>query len=380
MKISTLLLLLFCASMLCAAPRLQKKLQLPETVYAVPGIECNIYFENIFLTINPANFAFEVKCAKGRCDEKRWRFTPKKEDTGTYDLKVRVSDDDGVVAEKSLKLQVIPADAGKGTALSLLLVGSSNIAHQHSFPLHIHSLFQMPGNPALKMIGENGPAGNKAVRHEGYGGWTYKLFISAGRKRIKGRGSNHRENPFWNFKTSSLDFPAYFQKNNSGKAPDLIIVSLGGNDTFVWDDTNISQALEEIRERIRIFVTALRKAAPDAVIGLNQMEYCSKSQDAFGKNYGTLQTRWQTRKNLFKYRNMVEEFVKSSGDKNLFAIPIYIAIDNENNVVRQKEFANARNKTRVFRDANGLHPLPAGYQQTADYVYAWMKYILSLKK
>lgn len=380
MRILTLLFLLFSSSMLLGAPRMQKKLQLPETVYAVPGIECNIYFENIFLTINPANFAFEVKCDKGRCDEKRWRFTPKNGDVGSYALKVRVFDDDSIVAERSVKLTVVPADAGRGKSLSLLLVGSSNIAFQHAFPLHIHSLFQTPGNPALKMIGENGPANSKTVRHEGYGGWTYKLFISAGRKRVKGRGANHRENPFWNFKTSSLDFPGYFKKNNGGKAPDFIIVSLGGNDTFVWDDTNIDKALAEIRERIAVFVTALRKAAPDAVIGLNQMEYCSKSQDAFGKNYGTLQTRWQTRKNLFKYRNMVEEFVRKSGDKKLFAVPIYIAIDNENNVARQKESANARNKTKVLRDTNGLHPLPAGYQQTADYAYAWMKYILSLKK
>ncbi|MBE6385831.1 MAG: SGNH/GDSL hydrolase family protein [Lentisphaerae bacterium] len=380
MKIPAFLIIAFFSFLLSAAPRLQNKLQLPGVIYAVPGIECNIYFENTFLTINPANFAFEVKCAKGRCDEKRWRFTPKTTETGSYDLTLRVFDDEGIVAERTAKVVVVPADSGKGRELSLLLVGSSNIAHQHAFPRHIYSLFQTPGNPALKMIGENGPADSKAVRHEGYGGWTYKLFTSAGRKRVKGRGSNHRENPFWNFKTASLDFPAYFKKNNSGKSPDFIIVSLGGNDTFIWDDTNIDKALAELRDRIRIFVSALRKAAPDAVIGLNQMEYCSKSQDAFGKNYGTLQTRWQTRKNLFKYRNMLEEFVKSSGDKKLFAIPIYIAIDNENNVVRQKESANARNKTKVLRDANGLHPLPAGYQQTADLVYAWIKYQLTQSK
>ena len=49
MKFSTVLILICCAGILCAAPRMQKKLQLPDTVYAVPGIECNIYFENIFL-------------------------------------------------------------------------------------------------------------------------------------------------------------------------------------------------------------------------------------------------------------------------------------------------------------------------------------------
>ena len=77
---------------------------------------------------------------------------------------------------------------------------------------------------------------------------------------------------------------------------------------------------------------------------------------------------------------MVTDLVKSRNDKNLFTIPIYTAIDNENNVIRQKEFANARNKTRVLRDANGLHPLPAGYQQTADCAYGWLKYLLNQSK
>ena len=33
----------------------QKNFFLPEHLYAVPGIECNIYFRNIFLAVNHAN-------------------------------------------------------------------------------------------------------------------------------------------------------------------------------------------------------------------------------------------------------------------------------------------------------------------------------------
>ena len=380
MKKLSALFLVICCVVLSAAPRMQKKLQLPEILYAVPGIECNLYFENIFLTINPGNFAFEVKCTKGRCDEKRWRLTPKANETGSYDLKVRVYDDDGVVAEGGTKLVVTPVDAGKGKKIAMLLIGSSNIARQHAFPLHLHSLFQLPGNPAVTMIGENGPGAPdklKAVRHEGYGGWSYQTFTTSGRKRIKGRGSNYRENPFWNFKSSALDFPAYFKKNNQGRAPGMVIISLGGNDTFLCDDTTLEKNLGEIRKRIRIFVSALRKAAPDAVIALNQMEYCASSQDAFGKNYGSQQSRWQTRKNLFHYRQMLADFVEESKDPKLFVIPIYLALDTENNFPVQRERANARSSSKVPRQSNALHPLPGGYQQSADLVYAWIKYQLS---
>ena len=383
MKKTAFFFLFSLCFLLSAAPRLQKKLQLPEVIYAVPGIECNIYFENIFLTINPANFSFEVKCTKGRCDEKRWHFTPNTSEAGSFDLALQVFDDEGVVAEGTSKVVVVPQEAGKGKNFSLLLIGSSNIAREHAFPLHLHSLFQGSGNPALKMIGENGPgAPDKmgAVRHEAYGGWSFKTFTTSGRKRMKGRGANYRENPFWNFKSSALDFPAYFKKNNQGQTPDMVIISLGGNDTFLCDDTTLENTLSEIRKSIQLFVSALRKAAPGAVIALNQIGYCAHSQDAFGKNYGSRQSRWQTRKNLARYRQMLADFVKESKDPKLFVIPIYLALDTENNFPRQQERANARSSSRIPRQSNALHPLVAGYQQSADFVYAWIKYQLSQSK
>ena len=380
MKRNMLFTLLFGAVSLWAAPRMQKKLQLPKIIYAVPGIECNLYFENIFLTINPSNFAFEVKCKKGRCDEKRWRYIPKDAEAGTYDLQVNVYDDDNLVATASSKLVVVPADAGKGKTVTLLLIGSSELEMQHAFPIHIHKLFQAQGNPALKMIGENGPGWPDKigeVRHEGYGGWSFGRFITPGPGRCVVKRAYFRDNPFWNAKTKALDFEGYFQKNNGGKAPDFIQVSLGGNDVFKSVDGTIDADLAVIRKRMDVFLTALRKAAPDAKIALAEIEYCSRSQDAFGNNYGCLQSRWQIRKNFFKYRAMVRDVAATSGDPKLFAVPYYIALDNENNVRKQKDVANARNRCTVFRESNGLHPLEAGYQQCADCFYAWMKYQLS---
>jgi lysophospholipase L1-like esterase len=380
-RLVSLMILLGCLS-LTAAPALQNRLQLPGKIYAVPGIECNIYFENIFLTVNPANFAFEVKCAKGRCDEKRWRFIPKDSEAGTYDLTLNVYDDNGVVATAASKLVVTPADAGKGKTISLLLIGDSGLEMTQAFPKHIHKLFQAPGNPAMKMVGENGPGWPDKigeVRHEGYGGWSFNEFTTSGRKLIKGR-SNARGNPFWNPETKALDFAAYFKKNNNGKAPDFILIHLGGNDVFACTDSTIDSRLESIREKAGILIQAIRKAAPEAVIAMVLVEGTSHSQDAFGKNYGCRQIRWQFKKNFFKYRAMMEEWIPSLGDPKVLTVPCHPALDTVNNVYRQKDYANDRNRISVIRESNGLHPLPVGYQQSADSCYAWMKALLDQTK
>ena len=380
-RLTALMILLGCIS-LTAAPALQNRLQLPEKIYAVPGIECNIYFENLFLTVNPANFAFEVKCAKGRCDEKRWRFIPKDSEAGTYDLTLNVYDDNGMVATAASKLVVTPADAGKGKTISLLLIGDSGLEMTQAFPKHIHKLFQEPGNPAMKMVGENGPGWPDKigeVRHEGYGGWSFNEFTTAGRRVIKGR-SNARGNPFWNPAAKALDFDTYFKKNNNGKAPDFITVTLGGNDISPYDDAGIDQALMKIRKRAEVFLAALRKAAPEAVIGLTLNGYCSKSQDAFGSNYGCKLHRWQFLKNTFKYRAMLYDLARKLPELKLQLVPMFIAHDNENNVYKRKEPANFRNSASVIRESNGLHPVASGYQQAGDCYYAWMKALLDQPK
>src|SRR5688572_9237240 len=64
------------------------RLIMPPVVYAVPGIECNIYFDNIVLTLNSGNYAFDIICSKGVLFRERWTFMPTKQDTGEYPIVV----------------------------------------------------------------------------------------------------------------------------------------------------------------------------------------------------------------------------------------------------------------------------------------------------
>ena len=109
----------------CQVQKEDVKLLLPEKIYAVPGVETNVYFENIVRVINPDNYIFEARAPKGRWDEKRWSFTPTDKDTGSFTLTINVIGNEGLLASKKVTVVVSPRNAGAGKNLSVLVIGDS---------------------------------------------------------------------------------------------------------------------------------------------------------------------------------------------------------------------------------------------------------------
>ena len=357
------------------------KLQLPECIYAVPGKEVSVYFDNIVLVINPDNYVFDVTCAKGRNDHRRWRFTPAKEDVGTFDWSVKVIDESGVLAEGSMKVHVSPENAGEGKDISILVVGDS-LTNACVYPTRIFEDFQAPGNPKVKMAGSNGPGYKpqpNGVAHEGWGGWRWDTFINR-------TEAPKKENPkpyeiasrFINTVDGKpvLDFQNYFKLYNDGRTPDFITFQLGVNDIFGATDDNLQQRITEILAQADTLIAAARKDAPDAIIGVGLVTPGAKSQDAFGRNYACGQTRWQYKKNQHALNQaMLDKFSKCA-DKKIVIIPTNIDLDCENNYPAATEAVNLGNDAKITRQSNGVHPAPAGYKQIGDTFYAWMKYHL----
>ena len=364
------------------------KLLLPEKIYAVPGVETNVYFENAVRVINPANYVFEARCNRGRWDEKRWSYTPTDKDTGCFKLTINVIGNQGLLASKDVTVVVSPRNAGQGKNLSILVIGDS-LTNATVYPTQIHKHFQNPGNPKLKMIGSHAGSGRvvKAggVAHEGYGGWAWSTFSSkwmddAKFAKLKTRRDIvYARSPFLAKKDGKVgfDLQGYFNRLNNGKAPDIITFQLGVNDVFSASDANVDQRIDSIMANMDKLLAEMRKAAPNAVFGVGLPTAGCFTQDGFGKNYAARHSRWQYKKNQHRLVERMMQKIAKSNPYNVQLVPVYLNLDCENNFPIAQEFINSGNKRKIARLNNGVHPAADGYRQMGDTFYCWMKAVLA---
>ena len=358
------------------------KLLIPEKIYAVPGVEMNVYFNNVVTVVNPANYVFDVDCSKGRNDLKRWRFTPEEKDAGSWKWEIRVIGQSGVIASAKSELIVLPKDAGKGKKISMLMVGASQTG-AGQYPNRIVELMSRPGNPEFTTIGTRakGPG-----RNEGYGGWVWGMFLtrwgfSGSRNKMDGMHPNRPlgfNSPFV-FADSKdpekgvFDLNRYFKIHNGGKIPDVVSFQLGLNEFFLANDDNIRKITGKSLANMEKLIGEFRKLKPEPEIFVFQHIPCS-NQDAFGSNYGCTQTSWQYRKNLDYYNRALLEKSKTM---KITIVPMYINLDTENNYPVQVQPVNQGNPKKVERQNNGVHPAKAGYYQMGDTLYCWIKAMLA---
>ena len=360
---------------LFAAAAEDVRLLVPEKIYAVPGVESNVYFRNVTTVINPANYVFDVDCPKGRNDLKRWRFTPEKGDVGTWKWKLRMLDGSGVVAEAESELVVLPPDAGKGRKITMLVVGASYISGGH-IPFRVAELMSAPDNPEFRTVGTRG---KDNARHEGYGGWRWESFLT--RWDYSGKSKNDGMQPDRPVGFNSpfifadkdgqgvFDLNKYFQLNNGGKAPDAVSFQLGMNDVFSAKDDTIAARTEKSLQGMEKLIAEFRKLRPAPEIFV-----CAGipggSQDGFGKSYACGQTCWQYRKNLDFY---IRALQKKSKELHFRLVPMFINVDTENNYPVMKQPINAENPKETTLQNNGIHPSRYGYFQMGDTLYCSLK-------
>lgn len=354
------------------------RLALPPVLYACPGLEASVYFDDVVLVINPVNYAFDVTCGKGQQQAERWTFTPAAEDIGDYGFTLAVRDGaNRVMAQASSIVRVVKPDAGaERAAVSVLFIGDS-LTNASVYPLRVMDLFSEKGAPPLTLVGMHVPRPDTPeLRHEGFGGWTAKRFAT----RFDGRGrtgeANEWDSPFLYLNADNkptLDFAQYCRDANGGQAPDFVTIFLGCNDTFGATDETIEATIDDMFIYMDALIQMIRAYSPQTYIGLILPVPPAATQDAFGANYGCGQTRWQYKRNQHRVVERMTERYGAREAENVTLIPSYVNLDTLHGFPQTQGPWNAQTAQQTARLNNGVHPSEEGYRQIGDSVYSWMR-------
>lgn len=340
---------------------------LPPRLYAVPGQELNIYFDNLY--VMPPAGSVEVCAGVGVHLQDRFQFIPKPEETGTHPVRLEWRDAAGnLTASAETEIVVAPA-AVAPRSVKVLMIGDS-LTNATIYPRHIAGALRAD-KFEVSFVGShagNGkPAAEDGVVHEGYGGWQFSHFVN----RWTPGDAFRAKSPFL-AGPGKLDIPGFFAKK--GGVPDVITVLLGVNDIAACTRETLPAKLESISRDADTLLNALAEAAPKAKIGVGLIPPPAASQDAFGFNYTTRINRVQYLRNTFALWQMMEK--KYRNHPRFELVPVNVNIDCRNNYPVRKTPYNAQNPETYMMQNNAVHPAASGYRQIGDSFYFWMRSFL----
>lgn len=358
-------------------PKNSLRLALPPVIYAVPAMETSVYLDNVVLTTNPANYAFDVICARGRQQQERWVFVPQPDDPGKYPLVLEIRNErNELVGRGETTLQVAPANAGQGKTVSVLLIGDS-LTHASAYSQRLLDLGKQGEGLRISLIGSHGPGTVLGEnRHEGYGGWTAQRFATHFTGTARQGDYSKRGSPFLyagEKEEKKLDFARYCRDVNGDKYPDYVTIFLGPNDIFSANDDNIESTIDTMLRHYDQLIAMIHVASPKTIIGAMLPVPPAATQDAFGSNYAAGQTRWQYKRNQHRLVERMLERYGTAKVAGVEVVPTYLNLDCAHNYPAESVLSSAHAAEKIFRLSNGVHPSAAGYSQIGDSLYAWLK-------
>lgn len=364
----------------------QARLLLPPAIHALEGLETNLYFDNAFLLADPRRVLPDITCSQGSQQNERWTWTPKAEDAGDHPLLLELRNEENrVVSRAATVVRVIPrkVDAPLSGEKSLLIIGDSLTAAS-VYPDQILKLALEDGYP-LRLIGTRGPGVEEGkppgpVRHEGYGGWTAERFAThytgkarGGPRAECGSPFLYRDRPEDPDEKPILDFARYCAEFNGGTGPDFVTILLGCNDTFGATDETIEESIGRFLKHTETLVAMIHGVRPETKIGLLLPMPPAATQDAFGANYGSGQTRWQYLRNRHRVVERMTETFRGREKNGIHLVAAHLNLDPVHGFPSVKVPAHSKTAATIERQSNGVHPSESGYRQIGDAVYAWLR-------
>jgi lysophospholipase L1-like esterase len=346
-------------------PEFIVNLNLPPAIPALVGKEVNIYFDNI-LNDDATKYQIDVTCVIGKQQAERWTCVPSA--TGTYPLTIDVYKNHTIkVATASTTVTVKDVAVGNGVNRSLMIIGDSTtdngVNSQGAVTAELLNLFGASDVMDITLKGTRGLSPNL---HEGRSGWQTLLYTTMASK-------DGVVNAFWNPTTSAFDFSYYMQQQGYSTV-DYVVINLGINDVFSYtDDYSLNTEITSVLNRYQTMVDSIKTFSSTIKIGIALTIPPSFSQDSFGDDYSSGQTRWRyKRNNQLWVKALINQF-KGKESQLIYLLPLNINLDTVNNMLTETVPVNSRNTNTVVRQNNGVHPAPSGYLQIADAYYYWLK-------
>ena len=347
---------------------------MPETLYAAPGVECNVFFAKMFESVKYSNYAFEAISEKGNFWEDRWCWTPKAEDAGkSVKVVFRALTDDGLVdcVTTTVVVAKSPTEAQKSRRITLALFSAGYT------PVGSHT----GGSSSMECDPEKG------APHDGYGGFAWGDFMTrwamsvdeidnlqaeAERDQLRKFGYKIPEGQEWRrgllksplVKIENgekvVDVQRWLDKVNGGEPPDYILIVLGGNGIATISADRIEAAVSRQLENAKRLLGYLRETCPKTRIAIAQAIGGSIEQVGWGKNYGARASAFQGNINRILYDRAMKRYVETCGDDNIVFVPFSHGVDP------------VRAYPRTEKDGNALHGTQLSGYQAGDALFAWL--------
>lgn len=336
------------------------KILCPDTLYAVVGVETNLYWDACIKCMNVSNYVVEVT-GNGENLGNRWHYIPVNAGTFTITIKVR----DGayrLLAVKTLNVVAVAQNASSAKTLKAIHIGDSMIDNDYHLNWLSENLSET--NITYNIYGTR-------PHSEGRGGWTSTQYLTLA-------SNGGVENAFYNPASNTFDF-SYYMTQQGYPTPDVVFVFLGTNDikgttqfTGIESSTNATiKNLNTIIDSIHAYNASIKVCINTAAIGAND-------QWPYARMYGDNRIKqalhkagiqMQTAKMLKTYSGRESE--------NIFIVPTGLSLDNVNGFPTTTATASTRITKQITVQSDCYHPTSEGYHQFADCEFGFIRNVLA---
>lgn len=330
-------------------------LTLPKIIYGITGIELRIYFNNLVFSFNKSLLKFSCECPIGSYNDSYWSCTHDK--TGIYPIKITVKDaNNRIVGVANSQIKIADKNNGNNQNIVTLIVGDSIMGNGKIADFLQENIIKN-GNNNIRFMGSHSGLGaplaiGKAAV-EAYGGWCWDTFMNYWQEGDE----YNKKTKFMKMENGVLieAVQEYLNKYNSGKAPDIVIFSLGCNDIACAKMDNLENAIQKSIENQNKLIAMFRKAMPNTLFGVVLLGPPNSREKAFVLNYKSDIQRHQYLYNQLSYVRRTLLNLQDSQDVSL--IPIYTGVD---------DFED-------YPEDNAVHPNETGQRRFAQMLEFWLK-------